>query len=117
MATPRRLEAIQRQIKIRRKDVKRAVEFGSLIADIFHDVEVNAGNSIKMKHRGLVDFNALEGATLNHQTIQEGVGSNRRGNKHGPYFNWMVTPPTAADTSAPTFGPLSCKITPLAFCS
>ena len=34
-----------------------------------------------------------------------------------PYFNWMVTPPTAADTSAPTFGPLSCKITPLAFCS
>src|SRR6202048_778397 len=43
----------------RRKDVKRAVKFGSLIADICHDAEVNAGNSVKMKHRGLVDFNAL----------------------------------------------------------
>jgi hypothetical protein len=33
------------------------------------------------------------------------------------YFKRTVTPPTAADTSAPTFGPLSCKITPLAFCN
>jgi hypothetical protein len=44
------------------------VKFGSLIADIFHDAKVNAGNSVKMNHRGLVDFNTLEGATLNHQT-------------------------------------------------
>jgi hypothetical protein len=44
------------------------VKFGSLIADIFYDAEVDAGNSVKMKHRGLVDFNALKGATLNHQT-------------------------------------------------
>jgi hypothetical protein len=44
------------------------VKFGSLIADIFHDAEVNAGNSVKMKHHGLIDFNALYGATLNHQT-------------------------------------------------
>ena len=33
------------------------------------------------------------------------------------YFKRTVTPPTAADTSAPTFGPLSCRITPLAFCN
>ena len=33
------------------------------------------------------------------------------------YFKRIVTPPTAADTSAPTFGPLSCRITPLAFCN
>jgi hypothetical protein len=33
------------------------------------------------------------------------------------YFKRSVTPPTAADTSAPTYGPLSCKITPLAFCN
>ena len=33
------------------------------------------------------------------------------------YFNRTVTPPTAADTSAPTLGPLSCRITPLAFCN
>jgi hypothetical protein len=33
------------------------------------------------------------------------------------YLKRTVTPPTAADTSAPTFGPLSCKITPLAFCN
>jgi hypothetical protein len=68
MAALWRFEAIQRQIKIRRKDVKRAVKFGSLIADIFHEAEVNAGNSVKVKHRGLVDFNALQGATLNHRT-------------------------------------------------
>jgi hypothetical protein len=29
----------------------------------------------------------------------------------------MVTPPTAAETSAPTLGPLSCRITPFAFCN
>src|SRR6185369_3852776 len=29
----------------------------------------------------------------------------------------IVTPPTAADTSAPTRAPLSCKMTPLAFCN
>ena len=29
----------------------------------------------------------------------------------------IVTPPTAAEASSPTFGPLSCKITPLAFCN
>jgi hypothetical protein len=33
------------------------------------------------------------------------------------YFKRTVTPPTAADTSAPILGPLSCKITPLAFCN
>src|SRR5262245_49536106 len=33
------------------------------------------------------------------------------------YFKRIVTPPTAADTSAPTLGPLSCRITPLAFCN
>ena len=33
------------------------------------------------------------------------------------YFKRTVTPPTAADTSAPTLGPLSCNITPLAFCN
>ena len=29
----------------------------------------------------------------------------------------IVTPPTAADTSAPTRAPLSCRMTPLAFCN
>ena len=33
------------------------------------------------------------------------------------YFKRTDTPPTAADTTAPTFGPLSCKIMPLAFCN
>ena len=33
------------------------------------------------------------------------------------YFRRIVTPPTAADTSAPTLGPLSCRITPLPFCN
>jgi hypothetical protein len=34
-----------------------------------------------------------------------------------PHCIVMVTPPTAADTSAPTLGPLSFRITPLAFCN
>jgi hypothetical protein len=59
MASRCRFEAIQRQIKIGRKDVKRAVKLSSLIVDISHDAGVNAGNSVKVKHRGLVDFNAL----------------------------------------------------------
>jgi hypothetical protein len=59
MASRCRFEAIQRQIKIGRKDVKRAVKLSSPIVDISHDAGVNAGNSVKVKHRGLVDFNAL----------------------------------------------------------
>jgi hypothetical protein len=55
------------------------VKFGSLIADIFHDAKVNAGNSVKMKHRGLVDFNALEGATLNHQTTYKKAFGSKTG--------------------------------------
>ncbi|HMF68533.1 MAG TPA: hypothetical protein VK602_13090 [Phyllobacterium sp.] len=68
MAARCRLEAIQRQTKIGREDVKRAVEFGSLIVDISHHTEVNAGNAVKVKHRGLVDFNALQGSTFHHQS-------------------------------------------------
>jgi hypothetical protein len=46
-------------IKIGRENVKRAVQFSSALADILYHADVNAGNSIKMDHRGLVDFNAL----------------------------------------------------------
>jgi hypothetical protein len=59
MAAPCRFEAIQRQIQIGRKDVKRAVKLSSLIGHISHDAKVNGGNSIKVKHRRLVDFNTL----------------------------------------------------------
>ena len=54
------------------------MKFGSLIADIFHDAEVNAGNSVKVKHRGLVDFNALQGSTLNHGNIPKKIDLNVR---------------------------------------
>jgi hypothetical protein len=43
----------------------------SLIVDISHHTEVNAGNAIKVKHRGLVDFNALKGSTFNHQSTSK----------------------------------------------
>lgn len=33
------------------------------------------------------------------------------------YFNLILTPDTAADNSTPTFGPLSCRDTPFAFCN
>jgi hypothetical protein len=59
VAAPCRFEAIQRQIKIGRKNVKRAVKLSSLIGHISHDAAVSAGKSVKVKHRGLVDFKAL----------------------------------------------------------
>jgi hypothetical protein len=68
-----RFEAIQRQINIGRKDVKRAVKGGSLIVDISHHADVNARNAVKVKHRGLVDFNAFQGSTLNHQNTSKKI--------------------------------------------
>jgi hypothetical protein len=61
--------------------------------------------------------NASSKATGSHRT-----GSRRRAcvNSAIPprsYFKRIVTLPTAADNSAPTLGPLSSKITPLAFCN
>ena len=73
MAAHCRLEAIQRQIKIGRKDVKRAVKLGSVIVDISHDAAVNARDSVNVKHRGLIDFNALKGSTLNHRNTSKKV--------------------------------------------
>ncbi|WFU45430.1 hypothetical protein QA640_46280 (plasmid) [Bradyrhizobium sp. CB82] len=58
-AARRRLEAVRRQIKIGRKNVKRAMQFSSPLGDVLYYADVYAGNSIKMKHRGLVDFNTL----------------------------------------------------------
>jgi hypothetical protein len=62
-----RFETIERQIKIGRKDVKRAAKRSSFIVDISHHAEVNASNAVKVKHRGLVDFNALLRSTFDHQ--------------------------------------------------
>jgi hypothetical protein len=73
MAAPRRFEAIQRQVKVGRKHVKRAVKLGSLIGHILHHAAVNAGNSVKVNHRGLVDFNAHQCSTLNHLTTSRKV--------------------------------------------
>jgi hypothetical protein len=76
MATHCRLEAIQRQINVRGKDVKRAVKLSSLVVEVSHDAGVNAGNSVDVKHRGVVDFNALKGSTLIHQNLQKSHWSN-----------------------------------------
>jgi hypothetical protein len=73
MASPRRFEAIQRQIKIGRKHVERAVKLGSLIGHILHHATVNPGNSVKVNHRGLIDFNAYQCSTLNHLTTSKKV--------------------------------------------
>jgi hypothetical protein len=41
----------------------------SLIVEIHHQAGVDAANAVKVKHRGLIDFNALQGTTLNHENI------------------------------------------------
>jgi hypothetical protein len=41
----------------------------SLIVEVYHPAGVDAANAVKVKHRGLIDFNALQGATLNHENF------------------------------------------------
>jgi len=50
--------------------VKRgATKLGSLIVEIHHQAGVDAANAVQVKHRGLIDFNALQGSTLNHENV------------------------------------------------
>ena len=42
---------------------------GSLIVQIHHHAGMHAANAVKMQHRGLIEFNALKGSTLNHENI------------------------------------------------
>ena len=44
---------------------------GSLIVEIHHKAWVNAAYAGKMQHCRLIDFNALQGSTLNHGNIQK----------------------------------------------
>ena len=44
---------------------------GSLIVEIHHNAWVNAAYAGKMQHCRLIDFNALQGSTLNHGNIQK----------------------------------------------
>jgi len=79
MAARCRFEASQRQIKIGRKNVEGAVKVSSLIVDISHHAVVNAGNAVEMKHRWLIDFNALSGSALNHQNTSKDLIKNLLG--------------------------------------
>jgi len=42
---------------------------GSPIVEIDHHAGVDAANTVKVKHCELINFNALQGSTLNHQNI------------------------------------------------
>ena len=75
--------------------------------------------------KGTVQLSALPSAgTARHGVCRRAIAPRTRhrvpsaqGLFQPCYFSRIVTPPTAADNSAPTFGPLSCRITPLAFCN
>ena len=41
----------------------------SMIVEIHHHAGVDAANTVKVKHCELINFNALQGSTLNHQNI------------------------------------------------
>jgi hypothetical protein len=47
----------------------------SPIVKIHHHARVDAANPFKMKHRKLVDFNAFQGSTLNHENIPQKITS------------------------------------------
>ena len=49
----------------------------SLIVEIHHHTGVDAANAIKVKHRGLIDFNAFQGSTLNHENIPAALATPR----------------------------------------
>jgi hypothetical protein len=40
---------------------------GSPIMEIYHHAGVDAANTVKAKHCELINFNALQGSTLNHR--------------------------------------------------
>jgi hypothetical protein len=44
---------------------------GSVIVEVHHHARVDAANAVKVKHRELIDFNALQGSTFNHQNISQ----------------------------------------------
>jgi hypothetical protein len=81
------------------------------------------------KLRALGDINLLVARirSASYRVALTATGSQDDGDRPGcagsatlprnSYFKRIVTPPTAADTSAPTLAPLSWRITPLAFWS
>jgi hypothetical protein len=70
MAALCRFEAIEWKIKFEGDGVKRrATKLSSLIVEIHHHAGVDAANAVEVKQRGLIDFNALQGSTLNHRNI------------------------------------------------
>ena len=70
MAAPGRFEAVEGQIKFESGGVKRGgMKPGSLIVQIHHHAGMHAADAVKMQHRGLIDFNALKGPTLDHDNI------------------------------------------------
>jgi hypothetical protein len=70
MAAPGCFETVEGQIEFESSRVKRGgMKPGSLIVKIRHHAGMDAVNALKMKHRGLIDFNARKGSTLNHENI------------------------------------------------
>jgi hypothetical protein len=70
MAVLCRFETVEWQIKFEGGKLKRGwMKPGSLIVEILHQTGVDAGNTVKVKHRELINFNALQGSKFNHQNI------------------------------------------------
>src|SRR6185312_13324068 len=67
---------------------------------IHHHARINAANAVKVKHRGLIDFNPLQRSTFDHENIPKNNLPNsnpalinaRRGfiKKSGPLFLFKV---------------------------
>jgi hypothetical protein len=67
-------ETVEGQIEFESSRVKRGgMKPGSLIVKIRHHAGMDAVNALKMKHRGLIDFNARKGSTLNHENIPKNL--------------------------------------------
>jgi hypothetical protein len=67
-----RFETIERKIKPLGENARPAkLEACSLVVEISHQTGVNAGNTINVQHRELVDWNSLQAAAFDHQDFPE----------------------------------------------
>jgi hypothetical protein len=68
MAVLCRFETVEWQIKFEGGNVKRRwMKPGSLIVEILDQAGVDAANTVKVKQRELINFNALQGSKFDHQ--------------------------------------------------
>jgi len=56
------------------------MKHGAATVEISHQAGMAAANSVNVKQRGLVDFNAFQGSTFKHRNISQKIRNHRGDN-------------------------------------